>query len=61
MVPVLDEDFELPKTVEELLSSANGKSALNSQTDREGFVIRSHDMKTSFKVISNAYILKHEQ
>ena len=59
-VPVLDEAFHLPATVDELLLMADGKSELNNAASREGLVIRSHDRQVSFKVISNSFLLKHE-
>jgi RNA ligase (TIGR02306 family) len=61
MVPIIDEEFTLPETVDELLKFAEGKSVLNSSAEREGYVIRSHDMKTSFKVISNNFLLKEKE
>jgi RNA ligase (TIGR02306 family) len=59
-VPVLDINFMLPDTVEELLKYADAKSALNPNFDREGVVIRSLDRKISFKVISNRFLLKND-
>lgn len=59
-VPILDLDFKLPNTIEELIQLADGKSKLNNKTTREGFVIRSHDRKISFKAISNKFLLKEE-
>lgn len=61
MVPIIDEEFKLPETIDELLKFAEGKSVLNSSTEREGYVIRSHDMQTSFKVISNNFLLKEKE
>ena len=61
MVPIIDEEFTLPETIDELLKFAEGKSVLNSSVEREGYVIRSHDMKTSFKVISNNFLLKEKE
>jgi len=61
MVPIIDEEFTLPETIDELLKFAEGKSVLNSSAEREGYVIRSHDMKTSFKVISNNFLLKEKE
>ena len=61
MVPVIDEEFTLPETIDELLKFAEGKSTLNASAEREGYVIRSHDMKTSFKVISNNFLLKEKE
>jgi RNA ligase (TIGR02306 family) len=59
-VPVLNEDFTLPKEVDELLSYAENKSVLNPQFDREGVVIRSTDRTVSFKCISNKFLLKEK-
>jgi RNA ligase (TIGR02306 family) len=59
-VPILDEDFTLPESVDELLNYADSKSVLNPQFDREGVVIRSTDRSISFKVISNTFLIKHE-
>jgi len=57
-VPILDRNFTLPDTIEELLLYADEKSVLNKDKWREGVVIRSHDRKVSFKVISNKFLLK---
>lgn len=59
-VPILDFNVELPKSPEELLSLAEGKSILNPQTEREGLVVRTIDRKISFKAISNKFLLKYE-
>jgi RNA ligase (TIGR02306 family) len=59
-VPILDYDFTLPETVEDMLEYADKKSELNSNLDREGIVVRSYDRTISFKVISNKFLLKSE-
>ena len=59
-VPILDLDFKLPNTIDELLSYADSKSVLNEKFDREGVVIRSHDRKISFKAISNKFLLNEK-
>ena len=59
-VPILDLEFRLPDTIDELLSYADSKSVLNEKFDREGVVIRSHDRKISFKVISNKFLLNEK-
>jgi RNA ligase (TIGR02306 family) len=59
-VPVLDENFVLNHTCDELLALAEGKSVINPNQEREGLVLRSHDMKESFKVVSNKWLLKHD-
>jgi len=56
-VPILDEDFTLPQSVDELLDYADAKSTLNSNFNREGVVIRSTDRTISFKSISNKFLL----
>jgi RNA ligase (TIGR02306 family) len=58
-VPII-ENFILPYGVDELLKLAEGKSVLNSNTEREGLVIRSYDMSISFKAISNKFLMKNE-
>lgn len=60
MVPLLDENFLLPLTIDEMLDYADGKSKLNSEFDREGVVVRSHDKTVSFKAISNKFLLNEK-
>jgi len=60
MVPILNLDFYLPETIEEIIMHADGKSRLNPDFDREGLVIRSHDRRISFKAISNKFLLKEK-
>jgi len=57
-VPFLFESYSLPDTIETLIASAEGKSIINQNTEREGLVIRSHNRNISFKVISNKFLLK---
>ena len=61
-VPVVNPEFGflLPDTIEEMLQYAEGKSALNPDTEREGVVVRSMDGSISFKAISNTFLLKNE-
>lgn len=56
-VPILATDYVLPDTVDELMEFATGNSTLHN-TLREGIVFRSHDMNTSFKCVSNKFLLK---
>lgn len=56
-VPFIALDFLLPQTIERMLKFAEGKSALNDKTEREGVVIRSYDMVISFKAINNNFLL----
>lgn len=57
-VPILHLQFRLPETLQELISHANGSSTLLPSTLREGIVFRTSDGNTSFKVISNDFLLK---
>jgi RNA ligase (TIGR02306 family) len=59
-VPILDRNFTLPTTVDEVLLYSDGKSELNPNVNREGVVIRSQDRKISFKAISNKFLLESE-
>jgi RNA ligase (TIGR02306 family) len=59
-VPVLDTNFTLPETIEEMLKVAEDKSILNPSFDREGIVIRSSDRTISFKAISNKFLLNEK-
>lgn len=66
-VPILDRNFKLPATVDELLAMAEGPAKYNPKQTREGFVIRPLKERRlaklgrlSFKVISNKFLLKHE-
>lgn len=52
-------EIDLPKTIDELLLKAEGKSAL-ADVEREGLVIRSPDGKISFKAISNKFLLNEK-
>lgn len=57
-VPIVDEHFILPDTVEELLAIATDKSAIDGGM-REGLVFRSQDGARSFKAVSNEFLLKY--
>ena len=59
-VPILDTNFILPDTVDDLLDIATGKSVFDEQL-REGFVLRSQDGSKSFKAVSNDFLLKYHQ
>jgi RNA ligase (TIGR02306 family) len=65
-VPVIDDNFNLPKNLDEMLSSAEGKSKLNLNVEREGVVVRSktemdyRGQRFSFKAISNKYLLNEK-
>lgn len=56
-VPIVDENFILPDTVDELLAIATGDSVVDGGM-REGLVFRSQDGVQSFKAVSNEFLLK---
>ena len=56
--PILDENFILPDTVDELLTIATGESVCDHGM-REGLVFRSQDGVKSFKAVSNEFLLKY--
>ena len=63
-VPIINDDFTLPNTIDELLEYVQGYSKLR-KTQREGSVFVAKDYnegnnRFSFKVISNKYLLKNE-
>ena len=60
LVPVLEENYNLPETVDEILLYAEGKSKLYNGAEREGVVIRNKDKTISFKSISNSFLLKEK-
>ena len=57
-VPIVDEHFVLPDTVEELLTIATDKSVIDGGM-REGLVFRSVDGVKSFKAVSNEFLMKY--
>lgn len=59
-VPILNTNFILPDTVEELLAYATAESVCDHDL-REGIVFRSKDGSKSFKAVSNEYLLKYHQ
>ena len=56
-VPILDTDFRLPETIEEMVAYADGNSEIDGDY-REGVVLRTEDGVNSFKAVSNEYLLK---
>jgi RNA ligase (TIGR02306 family) len=66
-VPVITANYELPKTVDELVEYSKGKSLLNKDTPREGIVLRplveeyEPDLhgRLSFKCINPDFLLKY--
>lgn len=59
-VPLIDDNFILPDTVEEMLNYATGKSLL-ADTLREGVVIRCYRAHLSFKAVSPDFLIKWDE
>lgn len=59
-VPIVNENFILPDTVEELLAIATSASVVDGGM-REGLVFRSQDGAQSFKAVSNEFLMKYHQ
>ena len=61
MVPVIDDNFTLPDTVQELLDYSNGYSVYGNKVLREGVVLRLiDDPRVSFKARSPKYLAKEK-
>ena len=60
VVPIIDTEFVIPSTCDELLQIATGKSVVDGGM-REGLVFRSKDGVRSFKAVSNEFLLKYHQ
>ena len=56
-VPIVNDHFVLPDTVEELLTMATGNSVIDGKP-REGLVFRYKDGTKSFKAVSNEFLEK---
>ncbi|MBR4027412.1 MAG: hypothetical protein IKJ01_07660 [Lachnospiraceae bacterium] len=57
-VPIIETEYYLPKTMQEIKEAADGTSAINPNVKREGLVYRAIDGVKSFKNVSNSYLLK---
>lgn len=63
-VPLLARDYQLPETIYEVLTTAEGISELNpsaKQVPREGLVFRNAERTVSFKAISNVFLLNNDK
>lgn len=67
-VPIIDNNFVLNHTIDELLVMADGHSVVNPAVLREGLVFRAKTNKVvrglsrfSFKAVSNKFLLKFEE
>lgn len=56
-VPILDEHYILPDTIDELMEQSTGKSQI-CDVLREGIVVRDYTGNVSFKCVSNEFLLK---
>ena len=54
-VPILDEHFTLPETIDDMVAYADGNSVVDGDY-REGVVLRTYDGVNSFKAVSNYYL-----
>ena len=59
-VPIVNANYVLPDTVNEVLDYATGQSAIGD-TLREGLVIRSQDGTTSFKAVSPQFLITYNE
>lgn len=60
-VPVINNDALLNwMGVEDILFAAEGKSMLNDKIEREGLVFKATKFESSFKAISNKWLLKND-
>ena len=58
-VPILDDNFTMPDTVEELREYVNSQPSTINKKMKEGIVFRSQDGTQSFKCVSPEYLLKY--
>ena len=59
--PVLEvQDLQF-RGIPDILAYAEGKSRLNTKTEREGVVFKNMQSSTSFKAISNKWLIKFEE
>lgn len=54
-VPILNEHFKLPNSIDEMVAYADGNSVIDGDY-REGVVLRTIDGVNSFKAVSNYYL-----
>ena len=60
-VPILEESYVLPDTVEELRAYVDSEASMIDGSMREGIVFRSQDGSQSFKCVSPEFLLKYHQ
>lgn len=59
-VPILDTNYQLPQTCDDLLTFSEGESQIDGKT-REGIVLRTQDGESSFKAVSNRFLLEYKE
>ena len=59
-VPILNTEYKIPKTMDEMISYADGASTIDGDL-REGIVLRTYDGELSFKAVSNQFLLKFKE
>jgi len=59
-VPIIETDYTLPRTAEEMVEYADGLSVIDNKL-REGVVLRDSEGKCSFKAVSNKYLLDKKE
>jgi hypothetical protein len=57
-VPIINVNFKMPATCDELLAIATDKSAVDGK-EREGLVFRDENGERSFKAVSNEFLAKY--
>lgn len=60
-VPIIDESYKLPETIEELRDFVNSAPSAIDGKIKEGIVFRSLDGVKSFKCVSPEFLLKYHQ
>ena len=60
-VPIIHDSLEISSfTINDIITMADGKSALNPNTNREGLVFKTDNRSKSWKIISNQFLLKEK-
>lgn len=61
LVPLLELGCYLPDNVKDMVEYSKGKSTYNTETIREGIVVRNYEKNISFKVINPEFLLKNNE
>jgi hypothetical protein len=59
-VPLIDNYFQLKNSIPDCIEQSTGKSILNPNIYREGFVVRNYVKDISFKIINPDFLLKYQ-